>query len=66
MYVFRRIHDSLNSVTLAWIDRILPDDLELRDVSEIRRKWLAWYRRNRDVYRRNEPKDFKLDNQDAK
>ncbi len=62
MYVFRRIHDSLNSMTLAWIDRILPDDLELRDVSDIRGKWIAWYRKNRDVYRRNEPDGFNLDN----
>lgn len=59
--VFRSIHESLNSMTLAWIDRVLPDDLEVRDVAATRGKWLAWYKKHRDVYRRNEPDDFKLD-----
>ncbi len=60
LYVFRQIHESLNAATLAWIERVLPNDLEIVDMVRIRKKWMAWYRRNRDLYRKYEPKDFKL------
>ena len=52
---------SLNSVTLAWIERVLPGDLEIEDRVRVRDEWLSWYRKNRDVYRRNEPENFELD-----
>ncbi len=60
LYAFRRIHESLNASTLAWIERVLPRDLEIEDMVRIRRKWLAWYKKHRDLYRKNEPKDFSL------
>ena len=57
-YAFRRIHDSLNSNTLAWVERVIPVDLEPEDMARIRKKWLRWYKKNRDLYRRNEPDEF--------
>ncbi|MFT7616496.1 MAG: tetratricopeptide (TPR) repeat protein [Planctomycetota bacterium] len=60
VYAFRRIHESLNATTLAWIERVIPNDLEIVDIVRIRNQWLAWYKRNRDLYRKHEPKDFDL------
>lgn len=58
-YAFTQIHETMNRVSLAWVERIPPDDLSSQDMARIRSKWEAWYRKNRDVYRKYEPKDFK-------
>ncbi|HGY91299.1 MAG TPA: tetratricopeptide repeat protein [Planctomycetes bacterium] len=57
-YVFSQIHDSLNSLTLAWIERILPEDITPEVIAKNRRRWNDWYRRHRDRYRKAEPPDF--------
>ncbi|MEE9391530.1 MAG: tetratricopeptide repeat protein [Planctomycetota bacterium] len=57
-YVFSRIHESLNRLTLAWIERVPPETLQLQDMSRIRGKWQAWYKKHRDMYRKHEPKEF--------
>ena len=59
-YVVHRIHDTLNTVTLAWIERVLPDDLNNADIARVRRQWKDWYASNRDIYRKHEPKGFDL------
>lgn len=57
-YVFRRLHDSLNVLTLAFIERVLPDTLGPDDMKRVREKFDAWYQSRRDVYRKYEPEGF--------
>jgi len=58
-YVFSQLHDSLNTLTLAWIERVLPLDFESEVVARNRVRWVEWYRANRDMYRKFESKAFK-------
>ncbi|MEZ6194290.1 MAG: tetratricopeptide repeat protein [Planctomycetota bacterium] len=55
---FRRLHESLNVLTLAWIERVLPTEIDARDVGRLRGLWEQWYKSNRDMYRKYEPEDF--------
>ena len=54
IYVFQQAHESLNRVTLAFIDRVLPSDLTVAEMEATRKKWRAWYETNRDAYRKFE------------
>jgi len=53
-YVFWCAHEALNRVTLAWVERVLPEEMTTEDYSRVRKKWQDWYRTNRDRYRRYE------------
>ncbi|MCA9321715.1 MAG: tetratricopeptide repeat protein [Planctomycetes bacterium] len=57
-YVFGQIHDSLNTLTLAWIERILPMDVTPEVISRNRVAWNDWYRKNRDQFRKYESQQF--------
>lgn len=53
-YVFECAHEALNEVTLAWVHRVVPDRLTPEVMGAIRVDWKAWYKKNRDRYRRYE------------
>lgn len=54
--VFKQAHESLNQVTLAFIERVLPMDLTPEFIAATKKKWHDWYEKNRDAYRKYEPK----------
>lgn len=58
-YVFEQLHETMNRVSLAWVERIAPPNLTAQDMARIRSKWEKWYREHRDAYRKYEPEDFK-------
>lgn len=55
--VFWQAHESLNRVTLAFVDRVLPSEITPEQMASTRKKWSDWYAKNRDVYRKYEPAD---------